>query len=74
MIGDHDAVGTTALACHVRRLLLKLCHVVDPAVRYCRERTAMPTWSRVHPGTRDVVVDGVRIVPLPALCREVGIP
>ncbi len=48
--------------------------LVTQAVRSVRERTAIPTWYQVHPGTRDVMVDGVRIPPLPALCREVGIP
>ncbi len=28
----------------------------------------------VKTGTRDVVIDGVRVLPLFALCREVGIP
>ncbi len=47
---------------------------VAPAIRYFRARTAIPRWYQVHRGTKDVVVDGVRILPLAALCAEVGIP
>lgn len=47
---------------------------LSPAVRYFRERTGIPRWYQVHAGTSDTVVDGVRVLPLTALCREVGIP
>jgi len=44
------------------------------AVRYFKERTAIRRWYQVHLGKKDVMVDGVRILPFAALCREVGIP
>lgn len=47
---------------------------VSPAVRYFRERTTIPKWYQVHRGTKDVVVDGVRMLPFAALCAEVGVP
>ncbi len=47
---------------------------VSPALRYFKQRTDIPHWYQVHLGTKDVVVDGVRILPFAALCREVGIP
>jgi len=47
---------------------------VSPAIRYFRARTAIPAWYQVHRGTKDVIADGVRILPLAALCAEVGVP
>lgn len=47
---------------------------VGRAVRYFKQRTSIPRWYQVHLGTRDVLVDGVRVLPLAALCREIGIP
>ncbi len=47
---------------------------VSPAVRYFKQRTSIPRWYQVHLGSKDVVVDGVRILPLATLCREVAIP
>lgn len=47
---------------------------VSPAIRYFKQRTRIPRWYQVHLGLKDVVVDGVRILPLATLCREVGIP
>jgi len=47
---------------------------VSPAVRYFKQRTSIPRWYQVHLGKKDVVVDGVRILPLATLCREVAIP
>ena len=47
---------------------------VSPAVRYFKARTAIPTWYQVHGGTKDAVVDGVRILPLARLCEVVGVP
>ncbi|MCC6766605.1 MAG: AAA family ATPase [Deltaproteobacteria bacterium] len=42
--------------------------------RYFKERTAIPRWYQVHPGSKDVLVDGVRILPFPGLCHELAIP
>ena len=47
---------------------------LSPAIRYFKERTAIPRWYQVHLGGKDVVVDGVRILPFPELCRELAIP
>jgi predicted AAA+ superfamily ATPase len=47
---------------------------VSQAVRYFKERTAVPTWYQVHLGTKDAVVDGVRLLPFAKLCEELQIP
>ena len=47
---------------------------VSPAVRYFKERTVIPRWYQVHLGSKNVVVDGVRILPFRELCRELAIP
>lgn len=47
---------------------------VSPALRYFRQRTAIPRWYQVHQGTKDAIVDGVRILPFTRLCTELGIP
>jgi predicted AAA+ superfamily ATPase len=47
---------------------------VGPALRYFKERVGIPRWYQVHLGTKDVMVDGVRILPLATLCRELGVP
>jgi hypothetical protein len=46
----------------------------SPAIRYFRQRTSIPRWYQVHGGTKDVLVDGVRILPLEALCNELDLP
>jgi hypothetical protein len=47
---------------------------LSPAVRYFKQRTGIPRWYQVHLGEKDAVVEGVRILPLATLCKEVGIP
>jgi len=47
---------------------------VSRAVRYFKERSAVPSWYQVHLGTRDAVVDGVRVLPFARLCDELDIP
>jgi predicted AAA+ superfamily ATPase len=47
---------------------------VSPAIKYFKERTSIPRWYQVHLGNKDTLTDGVRILPLPALCRELAIP
>jgi uncharacterized protein len=44
------------------------------AIRYFRQRTSIPRWYQVHDGTKDVLVDGVRLLPLAALCDELDLP
>lgn len=33
-----------------------------------------PSWYQVHLGGKDVLVDGVRILPFRVLCSELAIP
>jgi predicted AAA+ superfamily ATPase len=47
---------------------------VSPAIRYFKQRVAIPQWYQVHLGKKDVAVDGVRILPLWKLCHEIGLP
>lgn len=47
---------------------------VNPAIRYFRERTGIARWYQVHLGSHDAMVDGVRVLPLGKLCRELEIP
>lgn len=47
---------------------------LSPAVRYFKARTGIPRWFQVHLGTKDVVVEGVRVLPLATFCRELGLP
>lgn len=47
---------------------------VSPSLRYFKERTGIPRWYQVHARTKDVLVEGVRILPLAALCKEEGLP
>ncbi len=47
---------------------------VSSAIRYFKERTAIPRWYQVHLGSKDVLVDGVRILPFGKLCGELAIP
>ncbi|MGH7897944.1 MAG: ATP-binding protein [Candidatus Binatia bacterium] len=47
---------------------------LSPAVRYFKARTAIPRWFQVHRGTKDVLLDGVRLLPFHKLCEEAAIP
>jgi len=47
---------------------------VSRAVRYFKERAAVPKWYQVHLGTKDAVVDGVRLLPFARLCDELEAP
>jgi uncharacterized protein len=47
---------------------------ISPAIRYFRERTKIERWFQVHLGTKDVLVDGVRLLPFARLCEELEIP
>jgi predicted AAA+ superfamily ATPase len=44
------------------------------ALRYFKERVGISRWYQVHGGTKDALIDGVRVLPLAALAREIGIP
>lgn len=47
---------------------------VSKAIRYFAERTTIPRWFQVHRGTKDVLADGVRVLPFAALCQELSVP
>jgi predicted AAA+ superfamily ATPase len=47
---------------------------ISPSLRYFKARTSIPRWYQVHLGTKDAVVDGVRILPFERLCAELDIP
>lgn len=47
---------------------------VSTAVRYFKQRTAIPRWYQVHLGSKDVTVDGVRVLPFAKFCAEVSVP
>jgi predicted AAA+ superfamily ATPase len=44
------------------------------SLRYFKERTGIARWFQTHLGTRDAVIDGVRLIPFATLCRELQIP
>lgn len=48
--------------------------VVSPALRYFRDRTTIPRWFQTHLGKKDVMVDGIRVLPFITLCRELELP
>lgn len=43
-------------------------------LRYFAERTDIPEFYLVHTGKRDVVQQGVRILPFEVFCQELGLP
>lgn len=47
---------------------------LSPAIRYFKERIAIPRWYQVHLGSKDLLVDGVRVLPFTKLCEELAIP
>jgi uncharacterized protein len=47
---------------------------LSPSVRYFKARTSIPRWYQVHLGDKDTSIEGVRILPFPVFCREVGLP
>jgi len=47
---------------------------VSRHLRYFKERVDVPRWFQVHAGKRDFVSDGVRVLPLEILCRELELP
>lgn len=44
------------------------------AIRYFRERTAIPDFYQVHLGERDYLSNGVRVLPFRTFCRDLGLP
>jgi predicted AAA+ superfamily ATPase len=47
---------------------------VSKSISYFKQRVPVPRWFQVHLGEKDVLVDGVRILPFAKFCAEVGVP
>jgi uncharacterized protein len=47
---------------------------LSPALRYFKERIAIPELFQVHLGSKDVVQDGIRIAPWAKVAAHLGIP
>ncbi len=47
---------------------------VNPALFYFMERTPIPKYFQVHEGRKDYEINGVRVLPVQALCKELGLP
>ncbi len=47
---------------------------INPSIFYFRERTPIPRFYQVHQGKADYVKNGVRVLPVQALCKELGLP
>lgn len=43
-------------------------------IGYFRERTDIPKFYQVHPGNRDYVSNGTRVLPFATFCRELNLP
>ena len=47
---------------------------INPSIFYFKERTVIPMFYQVHTGRDDYINNGVRVLPVQALCKELGIP
>lgn len=47
---------------------------LNPALRYFKDRTPIPSFYQVHTGDRDFVKDGCRVLPLTTFCQEMAMP
>jgi len=47
---------------------------VAPSIKYFKTRSGIPRFYQVHLGTKDVLIDGVRILPFTKFCEELGVP
>ncbi len=47
---------------------------INPSIFYFKERTVIPRFYQVHTGMDDYINNGVRVLPVQALCKELGIP
>lgn len=47
---------------------------INPSIFYFKERTVIPRFYQVHTGRDDYINNGVRVLPVQALCKELGIP
>lgn len=44
------------------------------AIKYFKSRAGIPRWYQVHLGTKDAMIDGVRVTPFATFCKEIGVP
>jgi len=47
---------------------------LSPAIPYFRDRTDIPAFYQVHLGEKDVLNNGIRIMPFVKFCKELGMP
>ena len=47
---------------------------INPALYYFMERTPIPKFYQVHQGRKDFEKNGVRVLPIQTLCKELGLP
>jgi len=47
---------------------------VGRALHYFKERTSIPRFYQVHPGTADYLKKGIRVLPFELFCREEKLP
>lgn len=47
---------------------------VSPSIYYFKERVQIPKFYQVHQGQKDYKKNGVRVLPVPALCEELDLP
>jgi predicted AAA+ superfamily ATPase len=47
---------------------------INPSLFYFMKRTSIPRFYQVHEGNRDYEKDGVRVLPVHTLCRELNLP
>ena len=47
---------------------------INPSLFYFKERTDIPRLYQVHQGTKDYERNGIRVLPVEAFCRELGMP
>ncbi len=47
---------------------------LSPAIPYFRDRTDIPDFYQVHLGEKDVLNNGIRIIPFVKFCKALGMP
>ena len=47
---------------------------LNPAIHYFKDRTDIPRFYQVHLGKKDFLKDGVRVLPVEVLCKELMLP
>lgn len=47
---------------------------INPSIFYFMERTSIPKFYQVHTGNKDYEKNGVRVLPIQALCKALQLP